>query len=830
MKKNKLKKVVSTAFLLPACLTLAPGTARARNTGGDFGEQVDVKGGEKPYIGGRDQTPQPSLRNNVYFDTNPGKNGRDNEVTFDSVYGGQAAGTEEASYNTVTIGDISSYDPEETPSKGLTDVRGGAPNTGNAIGNTVKLLGGLNSYKTIYGAFSAANDFTGKVAGNTVTVRGGTITGFLRGGESHLNVATENSVYFYNGSFEAESGGALASETGIAGGYSKNASATHNTVVIDIDRGIFGAVSFNAYIAGGYAQGEDNDTSRYDGNKKTAAYNTVTIKNGVFKVTPDGEAGEIVGGYAKTGAAEANTVRIEGGTFNKNNIIGGRSEKNVATGNTVIINGGAFADAGYVAGGATGLSSATNNTVVIGSGLQPDALKNMELYGGYSNTAVDDRDLVIGNTLEVRSKSLIAKSVKNFENYRFIMPAGTANGDWMLNVNDAAFPVTANISVGLAGKPALAKGDTVHLIMKDSAGDIPTDYRGASLRARAGVSLNYDFVLSNTSNTIDATVTGIAAAEESKAVVEARIASIGIANAGADLVAGQAMHNALTNTSAKRGMSAYNGNNGVSVASFAAASGGTQRLESGSYVDVSGAAAVLGLAARKNFDAVTHMGGLFFEFGTSHFSTHNSFASGDVDGSGNASYKGGGLLTRIDVTESPLKGLYLEGVFRFGGMESNWHSDAQRAAYDLYSTYLGAHIGLGYVWQVMNTLKIDFYGKGFWTHLYGDSAYVAVDPYDFADVDSYRMRFGVHTDWNVTERFGIYAGAAWEHEFDGRAQATVYGLDTPAPSIKGNTGVFDLGFSFKPCIVSGLTMKLGATATAGVRHGVAGNLMVKYEF
>ena len=47
-------------FLLLACFALAPGTAGALNTGGDFGEQVDVKGGEKPYIGGRDKTPQPS--------------------------------------------------------------------------------------------------------------------------------------------------------------------------------------------------------------------------------------------------------------------------------------------------------------------------------------------------------------------------------------------------------------------------------------------------------------------------------------------------------------------------------------------------------------------------------------------------------------------------------------------------------------------------------------------------------------------------------------------------------------------------------------------------
>ena len=108
--------------------------------------------------------------------------------------------------------------------------------------------------------------------------------------------------------------------------------------------------------------------------------------------------------------------------------------------------------------------------------------------------------------------------------------------------------------------------------------------------------------------------------------------------------------------------------------------------------------------------------------------------------------------------------------------------------------------------------------------------HVADDPYEFADVDSYRLRFGLRADWNITEQFGVYAGAAWEHEFDGRARATAYGLDTPSPSVRGDTGVFDFGFSFKPGAVPGLTMELGATATAGVRHGIMGNLMVKYEF
>ena len=102
--------------------------------------------------------------------------------------------------------------------------------------------------------------------------------------------------------------------------------------------------------------------------------------------------------------------------------------------------------------------------------------------------------------------------------------------------------------------------------------------------------------------------------------------------------------------------------------------------------------------------------------------------------------------------------------------------------------------------------------------------------FSYLIVDSYRLRFGARADWNITGQLGVYAGAAWEHEFDGKAQATAYGLDTPSPSVRGDTGVFDFGFSLKPSAVPGLTMELGATATAGVRHGIMGNMTVKYEF
>ena len=273
-----------------------------------------------------------------------------------------------------------------------------------------------------------------------------------------------------------------------------------------------------------------------------------------------------------------------------------------------------------------------------------------------------------------------------------------------------------------------------------------------------------------------------------------------------------------------------------SISPFGEISGSSERLESGSYVDVTGLSAVLGLAARRNFKAVAFTAGLFFEYGTSRFNTHNGFDEGDVDGKGHATAVGGGVLARLDFTETMLKGLYFEGAFRLGGIQSDWSSDdltnaaGRHASYDLYSPYHGAILGLGYVWEVTDAFKLDFYGQWLWSHVYGGDAYIVGESFEFDDVDSHRLRAGVRADWNITEQLGIYAGAAWEHEFDGKARATVNGVDTPSPSVRGDTGVFDLGFAFKPTALPGFTMQLGATASAGKRHGVGGNFMVKYEF
>jgi len=301
-------------------------------------------------------------------------------------------------------------------------------------------------------------------------------------------------------------------------------------------------------------------------------------------------------------------------------------------------------------------------------------------------------------------------------------------------------------------------------------------------------------------------------------------------NNGADLAAGQGLRSAMA--TAARFADIDGG-----FIPFVTIIGGTQRIDTGSHVNVTGVSALTGVAKSVDLGQVKLLGGAFVEFGASHIKTHNDFDSGTINGKGKARYVGGGLMSRLDVSDTMLAGLYAEASLRAGGLDTDWHSNdmvdvvsGKRAQYDITTPYYGAHFGLGYVWQPADKWSIDFYGKYLWTHMNGKHTYVADDPYHFKAMDSHRLRVGTRAHFEFTKQSSIYAGAAWEREFDGDARATAYGFDTPSPSLKGNTGVFDLGVSFSPDAAPDLTLEVGGSAFTGTRRGVSGNFMLKYKF
>ena len=64
------------------------------------------------------------------------------------------------------------------------------------------------------------------------------------------------------------------------------------------------------------------------------------------------------------------------------------------------------------------------------------------------------------------------------------------------------------------------------------------------------------------------------------------------------------------------------------------------------------------------------------------------------------------------------------------------------ASYDSSSLYYGAHLGLGYLWNLNDSASIDLYAKYFWAHQGCDTVTVAGDSVHFDDADSHRLRAG----------------------------------------------------------------------------------------
>ncbi|GHU10421.1 hypothetical protein FACS1894185_1840 [Betaproteobacteria bacterium] len=98
------------------------------------------------------------------------------------------------------------------------------------------------------------------------------------------------------------------------------------------------------------------------------------------------------------------------------------------------------------------------------------------------------------------------------------------------------------------------------------------------------------------------------------------------------------------------------------------------------------------------------------------------------------------------------------------------------AAYNAQSTYVSAHIGLGYALNLTEQSKLNVYGQYLWRHQNGDK------------------------------------------------------LD--APKLKGDTGLLEAGLTLNPAAANkqGWSLDFGVQGYTGKREGVTGSLRARYRF
>lgn len=217
--------------------------------------------------------------------------------------------------------------------------------------------------------------------------------------------------------------------------------------------------------------------------------------------------------------------------------------------------------------------------------------------------------------------------------------------------------------------------------------------------------------------------------------------------------------------------------------------------------------------------------GGFFEAGNGDYQS-----SGSVGGDGNGRYLGGGVLGRYDCCQ----GLYLDASFRVGYLDTRFSASGLRdvngrhARYETEAAYFGAHAGIGYRWQATERSGIDLFARYLWSRQSSENLDIIDDPYRFDAVHSHRARLSGRCSYALTPCVTPYVEAGFEYEFSGKARATAYGYDLAAPSLRGGTGLAELGIAFKRG--DRFTAEVAARATAGRRDGNGGTLRMGWVF
>ena len=528
--------------------------------------------------------------------------------------------------------------------------------------------------------------------------------------------------------------------------------------------------------------------------------NTLTIESGTIN-------GYAYGGFLSTGNVTGNTVTMNGGTVTT--VYGGFvNNTGTAAGNTVTIRGGTVTKAVY--GGQPQKGNATGNTVNLYGG----DLTTASIYGG---AAGGDGSISTGNTLNVYAP-LTVNRVYYFQNYNFYIPATLTGSTALLTLSSSAVMVDTTVSaIGIARDSAYTTGSTITLL---SSSNIQpwSSLASNTVTAQKGIATLYPAVLTlttGTNGTFTATLGEASVNPKVKSFSEAQSATLANLNTGADLAAGRGLANAVT---------AAAGGNGQAVG-FAGTSAGQQTISTGSEVDGRSFGLMAGAAATRSIAAGRLTTGVFAEAGWGSFTTANEVSSTTVNADGHSNYEGGGILARLERPD----GVYYEGSLHAGHMDSTYASSdvtdylGNGTSYDVGSPYYSAHMGLGRVWQLGQKNQMDVYGTYLWSYVPSRSVTVAEDAFDFASVASNRLRLGAR--WTKRCDDGsVYAGLAAEREFSGSQHGTAAGLDMPAPSLSGTTGIAELGWRVPQTAGNPFGLDLSLTGLFGKRQGITGGV------
>jgi hypothetical protein len=445
---------------------------------------------------------------------------------------------------------------------------------------------------------------------------------------------------------------------------------------------------------------------------------------------------------------------------------------------------------------------------------------NNRKAGGISLGTVNVEGRSAEIAIEDPSKAVIGNLMADGSNLTLVVPEeivpyGAGNNTRSILIAQYATVDHANIL--LAGHIGQLVSENVNIIAADTLdGEIASiefDYD------TIGYMYEYLFHAEKVGDNYILTVDGYRASPVMKSLSEGHVASQAFLNTGSDLVAGEGVPAAVF-AAADPGFSL-----------FSSFSYGSSRYETGSHIDVSGLSLLIGGAYGIDASVGRFTIGAFLEYGNGAYDTYNDFTNyRSIHGSGDTDYVGGGALARLDFARSDSGYNYAEASARAGRLSVDFESGDLDSSYsyDTGSTYYGFHLGLGRVFDITDSTAFDLYGKWIFTHQGANDVTVRGEGVHFGDVSSHRLRGGFKVSTEINERVKPFFGAAYDHELDGKAKASVGGMPVEVPELKGGTGVGELGMSITA--TESATFDLGVQGYVGARRGVSGSLGFNYNF
>lgn len=681
-----------------------------------------------------------------------------------------------------------------------------------------------------------------------VNVTGGTLNGIVGGGLSYIyfdnltdatvKTAVENiSINITGGTIESmnhNSGldGFGIPATIVGGGVAYSANTKPNSKaeasVGTVDMTIAGKgvkLSGNIY-AGGFAKGV-NASSSVNGTRLTIADATLGAENSKVNV--------FAGGYAANGATS--TVKTSEVTIANSKIFGnvyGGGNKADALSNVTVENSVITLDGADV----TGIVSTESLEPSINAALM--RLAEADTGAGDAEANKTQRTINLINskmgTLQISAKqdtetslylegSNTVGEITGGQASEIVFDGtGTSAGGAILTLTKegASFDmsgdkdiVARNVASGtllVDGKYTTAAETTVTL--ENAFGDVVYDLGKVAIDSADLLLTDAGIVIGtgDTAQTIGAS--SVKVSESSKTLAEAQLGSVAFVTQGAEFVADEGMRS--IRAAAKEG----------SFTAFGAMAGGYNRYETGSHVDVEGFSLAVGTAGRIN--NLTLAG--FVEAGWASSESHVASTEADAD----HDYYGVGAAMRYDF-QSPF---YLDGAVRLGQISTEFDGSygTGTAKYDADGLYATAHIGAGYLFDLTPGVKLDAYGRYLLSYVEGDDVTLESDAkerFSMDDTTTHAVRLGARLE-GAFQTFDWYAGLAYEHVFDGKAEGELKfagataALD--APSLKGDSAIVDLGFTMKPEANGPWTIGVGLKGYAGDRRGGTGSVNVLYTF